>query len=85
MKVIDIQFRRDAAYLAVECGDDLHDLLEQTWSGKVFWNNSGDRDLVIRGDRENDLYRLDLLAQETERPLCISSHIIGALRLLLRA
>ncbi len=64
LKVIDIQFRRDAAYLAVECGDDLHDLLEQTWSGKVSWNNSDERDLVIRGDRENDLYRLGLLAEE---------------------
>lgn len=63
LHIIDIQFNRDAAYLAVDSGDDLHDLLDQVKSGRVAWCNSDDRDLTISGDRKDDLYPLNFTAE----------------------
>lgn len=63
LNLIEIQSLRDAAYLAATCGDDIQELLEQTRSGKVSWSNSDGGELSICGERKDQLYRLEFIAQ----------------------
>lgn len=70
MQIFEVQFIRDAAYLAVDFGDDLHDLLNQVKSDRVAWCNSDERDLIISGERKDDLYLLDF-ATEGQSVQCV--------------
>jgi hypothetical protein len=61
-KSVEIIFARDCGFIAVEGGNDINDLWEQVLTGKVYWANSDERELTIRGVQNDNLFLLDFVA-----------------------